>query len=100
MRDENKAMCNDLYEEVIEKYIKTLKRFREAWLNSSFHPKDELFQYAADDFYFYRFAVSREEQGRISLLDEIIYGVLERYNIDTTSSRRHYNPATGCGKYP
>ncbi len=82
MRDENKAMCNDLYEEVIEKYIKTLKRFREAWLNSSFHPKDELFQYADDDFYFYRFAVSREEQGRISLLDEIIYGVLERYNID------------------
>lgn len=82
MHNVNKVLCKGIYEEIIEKYIKNLKRFREAWLKSSFHSKDELFQYADDDFYFYRFAVSREEQERISLLDEIIYGVLERYGID------------------
>lgn len=82
MHNENKAMCKDIYDQVIEKYIKTRKRFREVWLKSSFYPKNELFQYADDDFYFYRFAVSREEHEKISLLNEIIYGVLERYKID------------------
>ena len=82
MSNTNNALCVDIYKEEIEKTIKTLKRFREVLLKSSFRFTNEMFQYADDDFYFYRFAVSREEQGRITLLDNIIYRVLERYNID------------------
>ena len=76
------ALCADIYEEEIDADIKTLKRFREAWMRHSFHSESEMFQYADDDFYFYRFAIDREEKSRISFLDSIIYRVLERYGVD------------------
>ena len=51
----------DIYKEEIDKSIKTLKHFREAWMRlSSTIPKD-LFQYADDDFYFYRFCINSQE---------------------------------------
>ncbi len=79
---DKKVLCTDIFEREIEKAIKTLKRFREAWLKCSFHSDTELFRYADDDFYFYRFAIDREERNRISLLDNILYEVLARYNVD------------------
>lgn len=83
MYSENKNMipCTDIYREEIEKTVKTLKKFREAWLNHSFKPNNELFQYGDDDFYFYRFAVSREEKSTRYLLNGILYRVMARYGI-------------------
>lgn len=79
---EKRILCTDIYERETEKAIKTLKRFREVWLRSAFRSNAELFQFADDDFYFYRFAVDREEKNRILLLDNILYEVLCRYSID------------------
>lgn len=85
------SCCNDIYVEETEQSIKTLKRFREAWLRSSSSRDTELFQYADPDFYFYRFAIDRQEKSTESLLTNIFYRVLERYgiNFEIPSDRRN-----------
>ena len=71
--------CTNIYEEEIEKRVKTLKRFREAWLKSSATWDDDLFQYADSDFYYYRFAIERQERSTGPLLTDIIYRVMAEY---------------------
>lgn len=73
--------CDDIYLEEIEQSIKTLKRFREAWLRSSSSWNSELFQYADPDFYFYRFAIDRQEKSTEPFLTSILYRVMERYGV-------------------
>lgn len=76
-----KIDCSDIYIDETGNSIKTLKRFREAWLGSSFSWNTELFQYADSDFYFYRFAIDRQERSKDLLLTKILYRVMERYGI-------------------
>lgn len=76
-----KVDCTDIYSEETTKRLKTLKRFREAWLRSSSGWNSEVFQYADPDFYFYRFAIDRQERGTESLLTAILYQVMERYEL-------------------
>lgn len=45
--------CYDIYADEIKTSIKTLMRFREAWLRSSSAWNTDLFQYADSDFYFF-----------------------------------------------
>ncbi len=77
-----KIACNDIYEEEIEKSLKSLRRFREAWLRSPSGWNTEFLQYADPDFYFYRFAIERQEKGTESFLLRILYRIMERYEID------------------
>lgn len=74
-----KIDCSDIYKEEINKSIKALKRFREAWMGSLSTWNEELFQYADDDFYFYRFAIGRQEASSGNLLTSILYRVMDRY---------------------
>ena len=77
-----KIDCTDIYRAATERSIKTLKRFREAWLRSSSSSwSDELFQYADLDFYFYRFAIDRQEKNTEPFLTNILYQVMERYGL-------------------
>ena len=79
--DNNKLIdCSDIYAEVVKQTIKRLKRFREAWLSSSDY-SPELFQYADPDFYFYRFAIDRQENNTNFFLKTVLYRVMERYGI-------------------
>lgn len=73
--------CCDIYSEETHSSIKTLQRFREAWLCSSSGWNTDLFQYADSDFYYYRFAVDRQEKSKESLLITILYRVMERYGV-------------------
>ncbi len=73
--------CVDIYEEELNRSLKTLKRFREAWLRSSSGWNTELFQYADPDFYFYRFAIDRQEKNKEPLIIDILYRVMERYEL-------------------
>lgn len=75
-----KIDCTDIYSEEIGSDIKALKKFREAWMNTQSSWNEELFQYADDEFYFYRFAVERQEDSSGNLLTNILYRVMERYN--------------------
>ena len=86
-----KVDCTDIYTEETEKSLKTLKRFREAWLRSSSGWNSEVFQYADPDFYFYRFAIDRQERNTESLLTAILYRVMERYGLsfDVPDDRRN-----------
>lgn len=86
-----KVDCTDIYTEETEKSLKTLKRFREAWLRSSSGWNLEIFQYADPDFYFYRFAIDRQERSTKSLLTSIMYRVMERYGLsfDVPDDRRN-----------
>lgn len=47
-----------------------------------FRNNKELFRYSDDDFYFYRFAISRMELSRTRLLNSIIYRVMETYEYE------------------
>ena len=73
--------CVDIYEEEMLRSLKTLERFREAWLRSTSGWNTELFQYADSDFYFYRFAIERQEKSKVSLIISILYRVMERYGL-------------------
>lgn len=73
--------CSDIYADEIKTNIKTLMRFREAWLRSSSIWNSELFQYADPDFYFFRFAISRQEESTEQFLTRILLRVMERYDI-------------------
>lgn len=83
--------CRDIYAEETQNSIKTLKRFREAWLRSPSGWNSELFQYADSEFYFYRFAVDRQERGKEALLISILYRVMKRYGLyfDVPDDRRN-----------
>ena len=80
-KNTERITCDDIYMEEIDQSIKNLKRFREAWLRSSSSWNSELFQYADSDFYFYRFAIDRQEKSTEPFLTNILYRVMERYEI-------------------
>lgn len=84
--------CDDIYSYEMDRSIKTLKRFREAWLRSSSTWNTELFQYADSDFYFYRFAVERQEKNTEELLTNILYRILERYKYNFEIPEHRYAP--------
>lgn len=71
-----------IYSDEFKKYIQTQKRFREAWMEFDAPWNHELFQYANDDFYFYRFNVERMEKNTPRLLKDIISRLLTHYKVD------------------
>lgn len=71
-----------IYSEEFKKYIQTQKRFREAWMELDAPWNHELFQYANEDFYFYRFNVNRMEKNTLPLLRDIIFRLLTLYKVD------------------
>lgn len=71
--------CTDIYKEETDRSIKTLKRFREAWMGFRSTWNEELLQFADDDFYFYRFAIDRQEKASGGLVTSILYRVMDRY---------------------
>ena len=73
--------CRDIYKEETERFIKSLKRFREARMSSHSNWNEELFQYADDDYYFYRFCVGRQENTTEQLLINIICRVMIEYEV-------------------
>lgn len=80
-KNTERITCDDIYLEEIGQSVKTLKRFREAWLRSSSSWNSELFQYADSDFYFYRFAIDRQEKSTELFLTNTLYRVMERYEV-------------------
>lgn len=76
-----KIDCSYIYKEEIDKNINMLKHFIESWVKSQSIRNEELFQFADDDFYFYRFAVERQEKAAKKLLTNILWRVLKEYNI-------------------
>lgn len=77
----NKIDCSDIYAEEMEHSIKILKKMRERWIRSSSAWNSELFQYADNDFYLYRFIVDRLEKSTIPLLSNILIRAMERYGL-------------------
>ena len=75
-----KIDCSYIYKEEIDKNINMLKHFIESWVKSHSIRNEELFQFADDDFYFYRFAVERQEKAAKILLTNILWRVLKEYN--------------------
>lgn len=75
-----KIDCSYIYKEEIDKNINMLKRFIESWVKFHSIRNEELFQFADDDFYFYRFAVERQEKAGKILLTNILRRVLKEYN--------------------
>lgn len=76
-----KIDCSYIYKEEIDKNINMLKHFIESWVKSQSIWNEELFQFADDDFYFYRFAVERQEKASKLLLTNILWRVMKEYNI-------------------
>lgn len=76
-----KIDCSYIYKEEIDKNINMLKRFIESWVKFHSIRNEELFQFADDDFYFYRFAVERQEKAAKILLTNILRRVLKEYNL-------------------
>lgn len=81
-----KIDCSYIYKEEIDKNINMLKHFIESWVKSQSIRNEELFQLADDDFYFYRFAVERQEKAAKILLTNILWRVLKEYNIPVEHS--------------
>jgi len=73
--------CSDIYADEIKKQINTLKRFREVWLRSSSAWNSNIFQYADPDFYFFRFAIDRQEQSTEPFLTRVLFRLMERYGV-------------------
>ena len=73
--------CYDIYADEIKTSIKTLMRFREAWLRSSSAWNTDLFQYAYSDFYFFRFIIDRQEKSTEPFMTRVLLRVMERYGI-------------------
>lgn len=76
------VLSDRIYSDEFKKYIQTQKRFREAWMEFDAPWNHELFQYANDDFYFYRFNVERMEKNTPRLLKDIISRLLTLYKVD------------------
>ncbi len=77
----DKGRCSDIYADEIKTNIKTLIRFREAWLRSSSAWNTDLFQYADPDFYFFRFIIDRQEKSTEPFMIRVLLRVMERYGI-------------------
>ena len=84
--------CADIYADEIKKQINTLINFKETWLRSSADWNTNLFQYADPDFYFFRFAIDRQEKSTEPFLLRVLPRVMERYGIDFEIS----NDTTFC----
>lgn len=80
MNNERHINCCDIYEDVLDKYSKSLIRFRNAWRKHKWKDMD-LFQYTSTDFYFYRYTIDRLEKSTGELLNEILCRMLERYDV-------------------
>ena len=80
--DIDAVLSERIYSEEFRKFIQTQKRFREVWMELDTPWIHELFQYANEDFYFYRFNVSRMEKNTHALLKDIIFRLLTLYKAD------------------
>lgn len=80
--DIDAVLSERIYSEEFRKFIQTQKRFREVWMELDAPWNHELFQYANEDFYFYRFNVSRMEKNTHALLKDIIFRLLTLYKAD------------------
>lgn len=79
---DGEALLSDrIYSEEFKKCIQTQKRFREAWMEFDAPWNHELFQYANEDFYFYRFNIRRMEHNTVPLLKNIIFRLLDLHNV-------------------
>ena len=65
-----------IYEEEFAKSINGIKRMREIHMRSKGDYNENLFQYADNDFYMYRFFISRIENNTLSLIRSILYRML------------------------
>jgi len=74
------APTDYIYTEEFKRSIQTQKRFREIWMEFDAPWNHELFQYANEDFYFYRFNIDRKERSTTDLLKRIIFRLLELYH--------------------
>lgn len=74
--------CKGIYKQITEKYLNTFKRFQEAWMKSNFSVGTDMLQYGDDDFYFYRFAVDRQERNTVHLIREILFNVMAVYHCE------------------
>lgn len=81
MEDIKAIDCKEIYLEEMAQRTKTLKRFAEKWMNLESKFDTELFQYADPEYYYYRFAIRRQEYGTIKLLLDILYRVMKEYKI-------------------
>ena len=79
--DGDAVLSGRIYSEEFKKYIQTQKRFREAWMEFDAPWNHELFQYANEDFYFYRFNINRMEHNTAPLLRNIIFRLLDLHNV-------------------
>ena len=79
--DGDVVLSGHIYSEEFKKYIQTQKRFREAWMEFDAPWNHELFQYANEDFYFYRFNINRMEHNTAPLLRNIIFRLLDLHNV-------------------
>lgn len=79
--DGDAVLSDRIYSEEFKKYIQTQKRFREAWMEFDAPWNHELFQYANEDFYFYRFNINRMEHNTAPLLRNIIFRLLDLHNV-------------------
>lgn len=71
--------CSDIYREETDNSLNNLKRLREAWTQVPSRENMQLFQYADNDFYFYRYIVDRQEKNSRELFLNILYRILDRY---------------------
>lgn len=78
-RNNSNIEIKSITNQILSKHLKTTKRFREAWINRQSSFGENLFQYADNDFYFYRFAVNRQEQNTSEILTELLRRLLAEY---------------------
>lgn len=71
-----------IYSDEFKKNIQAQKRFREVWMEFDAPWNHELFQYANEDFYFYRFNINRMERNSVPLMRNIIFRLLTLYKVD------------------
>lgn len=81
-QDVHVKASGDIYNEEFRKYLQAQKRFREVWLEFDAPWNHDLFQYANEDFYFYRFNINRIERNTAALLRDIIFRLLDLYQVD------------------
>jgi len=77
--DGDATLSNRIYSDEFKKIIQAQKRFSEVWKGHDVSWNHELFQYANEDFYFYRFHINRLERNTTTLLRNIILRLLNQY---------------------
>ena len=81
MEGNNAMTSKSIYDDEIALSLSILKRFKETWRKSHRNWNYEVFQFADDEFYKYRFMISREEQGSMELLTRILSKMFDKYKI-------------------